>query len=72
LPSRLIEDGFDIAFSLALPRPDEGIGHAFNRPYFHLRPAYDIPTVPFFVNCYYGPPILMAGGRSSILTIQNR
>ncbi len=55
LITRLIEDGFDIAFSLSLPRPDEGIGHAFTRPYVYLLPDYDIPTVPFFVNCYYGP-----------------
>jgi 3-O-methylgallate 3,4-dioxygenase len=55
LITRLVEDRFDIAFSLSLPRPEEGIGHAFTRPYFHVLPDYDIPTVPFFVNCYYGP-----------------
>ncbi len=55
LITRLIEDGFDLGFSLSLPRPEEGIGHAFTRPYFYLLPEYDIPTVPFFVNCYYGP-----------------
>ena len=55
LITRLVEDGFDISFSLSLPRPEEGIGHAFTRPYVYLLPDYDIPTVPFFVNCYYGP-----------------
>lgn len=55
LITQLMEDGFDISFSLALPRPEDGIGHAFMRPYAYLAPNYDIPTVPFFVNCYYGP-----------------
>ncbi len=55
LVTQLMQDGFDLSFSLELPRPGDGIGHAFMRPGFHLTPAYDIPTVPFFVNCYFGP-----------------
>ncbi len=55
LLTQLMRDGFDLSFSIELPRPDDGIGHAFMRPGFHLNPAYDIPTVPFFVNCYFGP-----------------
>ncbi len=55
LITELIEEGFDISFSLGLPRPDEGIGHAFMRPFVYLAPGYNIPTIPFFVNCYYGP-----------------
>jgi hypothetical protein len=55
LVTQLMQDGFDISFSLELPRPEEGIGHAFMRPAFYLAPDYRIPTVPFFVNCYYGP-----------------
>lgn len=55
LITQLVADGFDISFSLSLPRPDDGIGHAFMRPSFYLVPNYDIPTVPFFVNCYFGP-----------------
>lgn len=51
----LMQRGFDPAFSLELAKPEEGIGHAFMRPSYYLRPAYDLPTVPFFVNCYYGP-----------------
>lgn len=51
----LMEQGFDLGFSLNLPRPDEGIGHAFMRPLESLTPNHDIPTVPFFVNCYFGP-----------------
>jgi aromatic ring-opening dioxygenase catalytic subunit (LigB family) len=55
LITQLMQEGFDLSFSLELPRPDDGIGHAFMRPAFHLAPGYDIPTVPFFVNCYFGP-----------------
>lgn len=52
---RLVERGFDPAFSTGLADADEGMGHAFMRPSFYVRPAYDVPTVPFAVNCYYGP-----------------
>jgi aromatic ring-opening dioxygenase catalytic subunit (LigB family) len=55
LITQLMDDGFDVSFSLGLPRPEDGIGHAFMRPYVYLAPNYDIPTVPFFVNCYFGP-----------------
>jgi len=51
----LIERGFDLAFSLELGDKEEGMGHAFMRPSHYLRPKYDLPTIPFFVNCYYGP-----------------
>jgi catalytic LigB subunit of aromatic ring-opening dioxygenase len=51
----LVGRGFDIAFSTGLSNPDEGMGHAFMRPSFYVRPEYDIPTVPFAINCYYGP-----------------
>ena len=55
LIAQLIEEGFDLSFSLKLPKPEEGIGHAFMRPAFYISPRYDIPTIPFFVNCYFGP-----------------
>jgi Catalytic LigB subunit of aromatic ring-opening dioxygenase len=55
LITRLMEEGFDLSFSLRLPKPEDGIGHAFMRPSFYLTPNYDVPTVPFFVNCYFGP-----------------
>ncbi|MDB5699521.1 MAG: hypothetical protein JWN69_2325 [Alphaproteobacteria bacterium] len=51
----LVKHDFDPAFSLELPRKEAGIGHAFMRPLVHLVPRFDIPTVPVFVNCYYGP-----------------
>jgi hypothetical protein len=51
----LLKRGFDPSFSLRLPRPEDGIGHAFMRPLVHLAPQFDVPTIPIFVNCYYGP-----------------
>jgi hypothetical protein len=51
----LVEDGFDLAFSTELARKEEGIGHAFMRPSYYIRPEYDVPTIPFFVNCYFSP-----------------
>jgi catalytic LigB subunit of aromatic ring-opening dioxygenase len=52
---RLVDRGFDPAFSTGLAVPEEGMGHAFMRPSFYIRPEYDIPTIPFAINCYYGP-----------------
>lgn len=51
----LVERGFDMSFSMELPDKDEGIGHAFMRPSYYLRPDYDLPTVPIFVNCFFAP-----------------
>lgn len=51
----LVRENFDLAFSHELPNQEEGIGHAFMRPSSFLRPEFDLPTIPFFVNCYYGP-----------------
>ena len=55
LMTRLVARGFDLAFSTGLAVVEEGMGHAFMRPSFYVRPEYDIPTVPFAINCYYGP-----------------
>lgn len=52
---QLVARGFDISFSTGLSNPEEGMGHAFMRPSFYIRPAYDVPTIPFAINCYYGP-----------------
>lgn len=51
----LLARGFDMAFSMNLPNPSEGIGHAFMRPLYHLAPDYDVPVIPISINCYYGP-----------------
>jgi hypothetical protein len=50
----LMEHGFDPAFSMAMPKPERGIGHAFLRP---LESLTDLttPVVPVLVNCYYAP-----------------
>jgi Catalytic LigB subunit of aromatic ring-opening dioxygenase len=55
LVTGLVRNGFDPAFMLTLPDQDEGMSHAFMRPLHCLRPACDLPVVPVFVNCFYGP-----------------
>jgi hypothetical protein len=50
----LMQRGFDPAFSLDMPRPDRGIGHAFLRPAESLT-DFALPIVPVFLNCYYAP-----------------
>ncbi|WP_028927285.1 hypothetical protein [Pseudonocardia acaciae] len=55
LMETLTEDRFDLAFCTGLADIEEGMGHAFMRPSYYLRPDYDLPTVPFFINCYYAP-----------------
>jgi Catalytic LigB subunit of aromatic ring-opening dioxygenase len=50
----LMRRGFDPAFSLDMPKPDRGIGHAFLRPAQSLT-DFTTPIVPVFLNCYYAP-----------------
>ena len=50
----LMRRGFDPAFSLDMPKPDRGIGHAFLRPAESLT-DYTLPILPVFLNCYYAP-----------------
>jgi hypothetical protein len=50
----LMKRGFDPAFSMDMPKPKEGLGHAI------LRPAQSItdlktPILPVLINCYYAP-----------------
>jgi 3-O-methylgallate 3,4-dioxygenase len=50
----LMERGFDPAFSVDLPKPERGMGHAFMRPagaFFDL----ETPLLPVFINCYFAP-----------------
>ena len=47
--------GFEVSFSLELPDQERGLGHAFMYPASYLTPAYDVPILPFFVNCYFSP-----------------
>jgi hypothetical protein len=51
----LVQHGFDPAFSSDIPNKDWGMGHAFMRPLHYITPRYDIPVIPIFVNCYFGP-----------------
>lgn len=55
LLTRLVQQGFDLAFCLDLPDKEHGLGHAFTHPSYYLDPSYDIPILPFFINCYYPP-----------------
>jgi hypothetical protein len=50
----LMRRGFDPAFSLDMPKPERGLGHAFLRPAESLT-DFTIPVVPVFLNCYYAP-----------------
>jgi catalytic LigB subunit of aromatic ring-opening dioxygenase len=50
----LMRRGFDPAFSLGMPKPERGIGHAFLRPAESLT-DFTTPIVPVFINCYYAP-----------------
>jgi hypothetical protein len=53
----LIESGFDVAHTNALPagRHHGAIGHAFNYVYRRLMNNNVIPNVPIFMNTYYPP-----------------
>jgi hypothetical protein len=50
----LMKHGFDPAFCMDMPKPDEGIGHAILRPVQSLTDLRT-PIVPVLVNCYYAP-----------------
>jgi hypothetical protein len=54
LLSGLMRRGFDPAFSMEMPKPERGIGHAFLRPGESLT-DFSIPIVPVLLNCYYAP-----------------
>jgi hypothetical protein len=50
----LMRRSFDPAFSMDMPKPDRGIGHAILRPAESLT-DFTIPIVPVLINCYYAP-----------------
>jgi hypothetical protein len=52
---QLAARGFDMSFSTQLADPERGMGHAIMRPHTLLETNYAIPTVPVWLNCYYGP-----------------
>lgn len=54
LVTGLMRHGFDPAFSLDMPKPERGVGHAFVWPTESLT-DFTTPVVPVFINCYYAP-----------------
>jgi hypothetical protein len=50
----LMERGFDPAFSMDMPKPERGMGHAFMRPASSITDL-KTPLLPVFINCYYAP-----------------
>jgi hypothetical protein len=54
LVTGLMRRGFDPAFSLDMPKPERGVGHAFVWPAESLTDL-TTPVVPVFINCYYAP-----------------
>jgi hypothetical protein len=65
----LIKRGFDPAFSMEMPNPDFGLGHAFMRPAETLTDM-QTPILPVLTNCYYAPQI--TGARAYQLGIAIR
>jgi hypothetical protein len=65
----LIKRGFDPAFSMEMPKPDFGLGHAFMRPAETLTDM-QTPIVPVLTNCYFAPQI--TGARSYQLGVAIR
>ena len=50
----LMKRGFDPAFSMDMPKPERGVGHAILRPAESLTDMHT-PIVPVLLNCYYAP-----------------
>jgi hypothetical protein len=55
LAKQLVKRDFDLSFMLEEANKEHGIGHAFMRPMSNIVPDFDIPTIPFYINCFYGP-----------------
>jgi hypothetical protein len=52
---QLVRRDFDLSFMTEEANKEHGIGHAFLRPMSKIVPNFDIPTIPFYINCFYGP-----------------
>ena len=50
----LMKRGFDPAFSMDMPKPEKGIGHAILRPWESVT-DHKTPVLPVLLNCYYAP-----------------
>ena len=57
----VMKRGFDPAFCMEMPKPEEGLGHAFMRPAETITDM-KTPIVPILLNCYFAPQI--SGMRS--------
>ena len=55
LAVNLVRRDFDLSFMTEEANKEHGIGHAFLRPMSYIDPDYSVPTVPFYINCFYGP-----------------
>lgn len=55
LLKNLVRREFDVSFMLEEHNKEHGVGHAFLRPMSYICPDYDIPILPFYINCFYGP-----------------
>ena len=60
----LMGQGFDPAYSLDLPNPEVGIGHAWMNPLGYWT-DYSIPTIPIVLNSIYSP--CLTGARAVAL-----
>jgi hypothetical protein len=54
--SGLIKQGFDPAFMMELPNPDQGMAHAITLPLAFFT-DFEIPAVPILINAYYASQI---------------
>jgi 3-O-methylgallate 3,4-dioxygenase len=50
----LMKRGFDPAFSMDMPKPEKGVGHAILRPWESIT-DHETPILPILLNCYYAP-----------------
>lgn len=50
----LMKRGIDPAYSMDMPRPQDGIGHSILRPAQSLTDL-ETPILPVLINCYYAP-----------------
>ena len=55
LLKNLVRNEFDVSFMLEEHNKEHGVGHAFLRPMSYILPDYDLPILPFYINCFYGP-----------------
>ncbi|HEY7061780.1 MAG TPA: extradiol ring-cleavage dioxygenase [Chloroflexota bacterium] len=68
LVRRLMESGFDVPYAYAA-RDERGLAHSFNQTLLYLdydRTGFDVPIVPFHVNCYGSSVVRSRGGGAHL------